>query len=360
MEFEISTISLQDRYGQECMDTLLHKEGISRDRYIDHSVGIFSEGQLIAAGSAFHNVLKCIVVDSAYQGQGLTGHLVRALMSELLSKGMSHAFLYTRPEKTAMFTDLGFYPLVVLDKVAMLENRRRGFTDYLEELAEETEAAGYSLEPAIHKETAMHKETGAVVLNANPFTRGHLYLLEKASEACDCVHVFVVEEDVSLFSFKVREQLVREGSSHLNNLIFHRTADYIISEATFPSYFLGGEDDAVRAHAGIDCALFEKIANKLHITKRFVGEEPFSHVTALYNKEMKSKLRKAGIDCVEFRRFTQGNDSTPVSATAVREKYLAGDLNSLRELVPQTTFNYLSQRMEKSCTNQCEKERPSL
>ncbi len=82
-----------------------------------------------------------------------------------------------------------------------------------------------------------YQQIGAVVMNANPFTLGHRYLVEKAAKENDFVYVFVVSANTSLFSADERLQLVREGLSDLDNVVVVAGGDYMVSYATFPAYF---------------------------------------------------------------------------------------------------------------------------
>ena len=61
----------------------------------------------------------------------------------------------------------------------------------------------------------------AIVMNANPFTLGHLHLVEKASKENDILHLFIVSEDKSIIPFNERKQLIMEGTSHLKNIIYY-------------------------------------------------------------------------------------------------------------------------------------------
>ena len=164
-----------------------------------------------------------------------------------------------------------------------MENRPDGFERYLRGL----------------KAARTTGKSAAVVMNANPFTRGHQYLVEKAAAACDTLHLFIVSEDASLVPFAVRKKLVAEGVKHLPNVVLHDSGPYIISNATFPSYFLKDEAAVIDGHARLDLAVFTKIAKALNITARYVGEEPTSQVTGLYNQIMSQQLPKAGMDIVE-------------------------------------------------------------
>ena len=187
-------------------------------------------------------------------------------------------------ERAKFFEDLGFCEITrVENRLVFMENRPDGFERYLRGL----EAA---------KTTG---KSAAIVMNANPFTRGHQYLVEKAAAACDTLHLFIVSEDASLVPFAVRKKLVAEGVKHLPNVVLHDSGPYIISNATFPSYFLKDEAAVIDGHARLDLAVFTRIAGALNITARYVGEEPTSQVTGLYNQIMSQQLPKAGMDIVE-------------------------------------------------------------
>ena len=89
-------------------------------------------------------------------------------------------------------------------------------------------------------------------MNANPFTLGHQYLVETAAASCDLLHLFIVSEDSSLVPFSVRKKLVMEGTAHLSNICYHESGPYIISSATFPSYFQKDETAVIESHARLD------------------------------------------------------------------------------------------------------------
>ena len=74
-------------------------------------------------------------------------------------------------------------------------------------------------------------------MNCNPFTKGHLYLIEKASAESDHLFILIVEEDKSVFPFEKRMELVKRGTEHLDNIDVIPGGSYTISSATFPSYF---------------------------------------------------------------------------------------------------------------------------
>jgi len=327
----MSVIRPNAEYAMAQLDALLEKEGIRRDAFLDHTVGLFDEDyHLIATGSCFGKTLRCMAVDSAHQGEGLLNRIVSELISFQFQRGNPDLFLYTKCDKAPVFGDMGFYEVARAGGQAVfMENHRDGFSRYLDRLKAETAASGLS-----------GKVHGAVALNANPFTLGHQYLLETAAAECDLLHMFIVSEDLSLVPLAARERLIREGSAHLRNLVYHQCGSYIISNATFPSYFLKSETDVITAHARLDIAVFVKIAQALGITRRFVGEEPFSQVTGIYNQVMVKGLSNAGIGVTVIPR--KEIDGMAVSASAVRELLKAGDFDALRTLVPESTYRFFT------------------
>ena len=181
-------------------------------------------------------------------------------------------------------------------------------------------------------------EEGLAVMNANPFTLGHQYLIEKAAAENDLLHLFIVSEDASLVPFKIRKQLVMKGTAHLKNICYHDSGPYIISNTTFPSYFQKDENAVIESHAMLDLTVFTQIAKVLGITRRYVGEEPTSLVTGIYNRIMSEKLPEQGIECIVVSRKTC--EDTPISASNVRLALQNGDYDTLSKLVPQTTLDY--------------------
>lgn len=330
-EYQFSEIRPGDRRAMREMETLLKAEGISKDGNLEFSVGLYDEDyRLVATGSAFANTLRCLAVDGAHRGEGLMGQVVSYLVDWQFRRGYADLFLYTKTSTAHFFTDLGFYEVARGDdKVVFLENRKHGFARYLARLQAETQAAGLS-----------GNRVGAVVMNANPFTLGHQYLLETAAADCDVLHLFMVSEDASLVPFAVREKLIHEGSAHLGNLVYHTTDHYLISSATFPSYFLKDSETVIRSQAALDTELFIKIAHALGITVRYVGEEPFSEVTNIYNEVMAQRLCAAQIGLRILPRKTQNGKA--ISASQVRQALHGGQLEALRGLVPETTYAYFA------------------
>ena len=187
---------------------------------------------------------------------------------------------------------------------------------------------------------------GSIVMNCNPFTMGHEYLVEYASKMVDVLIVFVVEEDKSVFPFTDRIELVRKGCEKFKNVVVVPSGKYIISSITFPEYFIKGEmgDGSVELDMSMDLDIFmDYIAKGVGIQYRFVGEEPMDMVTRQYNESMKNKLPKAGIKVVEIPR-KESQDGLVISASRVRKYLKEKDWERIRQLVPDSTYEYLRRK----------------
>ena len=319
----LTVISPRDARAQRQVDRILEQEGIQRDGNLDYTCGIFdSDWRLAATGSCYGNTIRCLAVDRERQGAGLLNQIVGRLMEVQAERGNTHLFLCTKPQSAKFFGDLGFYQIVRLDNLVFMENRCQGFARYCA-----------ALEKNRRKGTS-----AAIVMNANPFTLGHLHLVERAAAESDVVHLFVLSEEAGPIPFAVRKRRVQEGTAHLSNVICHDSGPYMVSAATFPSYFLKDEDTVVRTHAALDLAVFRKIAPCLNITRRYVGEERASRVTALYNQEMIRRLPELGLECRVVPRLEK--NGKPVSASAVRQLIHDEQLEDIRPLVPDCTWNY--------------------
>ncbi|MBR4904210.1 MAG: hypothetical protein IKZ53_06030 [Selenomonadaceae bacterium] len=180
-------------------------------------------------------------------------------------------------------------------------------------------------------------------MNCNPFTLGHQYLVEYAAAKVAKLYIFVVEEDRSEFPFADRIELVRQGVKHILNVEVLPSGKFIISQQTFSGYFNKAELQDVAVDSSEDVEIFAKeIAPTLGITIRFAGEEPKDNVTRQYNETMRRILPCYGIEFCEIPRKDFGDE--PVSASSVREALKVGDFDKIKNLVPETTLNYLRGR----------------
>lgn len=327
-EYSIGNVFAFDKTTYQAIDQLLKQEGIRRDNNLDYTCAMYNEdGEVIATGSCFSNTLRCLAVSHQYQGEGLMNQIVTHLIHEQFERGNSHIFLYTKTSTSLFFENLGFYEIARIEgKISFMENKRTGFANYLANLT------------ACCPPPQTSQRVAAIVMNANPFTLGHLDLVEKAAKENDLVHLFIVSEDQSLVPFSIRKQLVEQGVAHLGNVICHESGSYMISSATFPSYFQENDNAVIESNAMLDLQIFTHIAHALGIQRRYVGDEPFSRVTNIYNQIMQEKLPEQNIACVVVpRKSVKGHI---ISASAVRQIIKAGDLTKLKQLVPPSTYQF--------------------
>ena len=182
---------------------------------------------------------------------------------------------------------------------------------------------------------------GSIVMNCNPFTLGHRYLIEQALKQVDHLIIFVVEEDKSIFTFKERFAMVVAGTKDLENVTVVPSGNFILSQTTFPEYFIKIADEDIVHNVEYDITLFaEQIAPRLNITYRFVGEEPEDNVTNEYNEAMKRILPEHGISIVEIPRVK--TDGKLISASSVREKLIKGEMADIDRFIPQSTKKILN------------------
>ena len=300
----------------------LKKMGLRYEGGADHTVQLLSEyGEIVGNGCLCGNVLKYIAIDERLQGEGAALTLVSELVSESYRRGITKLFLFTKASNEMLFRGVGFYTVAATREVCFMENTRNGFNSWLNSL-EKHEGV-----------------VGAAVMNCNPFTLGHRYLVEEAAKRVDHLDVFVVSEDRSRFTFSDRFEMVRRGTEDIANVTVQPSGDYMISHATFPTYFMKDDVDAEKVNASLDLVIFaEKIAPALNITRRFVGTEPYCPITNKYNELMKELLPQRGIEVVELERLRG------ISASRVRAAMEAGDLETVSGLVPESTFEMIRER----------------
>lgn len=314
--------------GRKCnlWEQLLRNSGLKPDDQVDCTLLIWDNDDLIATGSRFGNILKCIAVDSKHQGEDLTATILTQLRQDALLAGYRHLFLYTKPQNHYMFSSLFFYPIAATDSVLLMENMQNGIRQFLDGLS-------------VPETTGV---TGAIVMNCNPFTKGHRFLIEQAAKECDRLLIFVLSEDRSYIKAADRIAMVKAGTADLSNVTVLPTGPYLISSATFPTYFLKEQADTGNVQCQLDVAVFgTHFVPKFHISRRFVGSEPFCPVTSAYNRTLHQCLPEYGVSLREIPRLEANN--IPVSATNVRKLIEEKNHEGVQALVPESTYRYLTE-----------------
>ncbi|MDO4670807.1 MAG: [citrate (pro-3S)-lyase] ligase [Aerococcus sp.] len=324
-ELQVKELWVKDStYDFKQWEQLLLASDLKPGEPVDSVYGWFDGDQLVASGALFENIIKYLAIEPMYQGGSTFHQLLTTLTQALYRQGETKVFVYTKPEHRQRFEALNFTVIAQTTAVCFLEKGTPTLSDYLATIPVKT-AQGTA---------------GAIVMNANPLTWGHRYLVEQASRLCDQLYLFVVSTDRSLFTTAERIALVKNGVSDLANVSVYESGDYMVSTKTFPSYFLKGNQDKVAVQAQLDATLFaEKIAPALHITQRFVGSEPYSNTTACYNQQLKATMN-GKVRVNEIPRKSS-SDGQPISASRVRTAILQEDWALVTRLVPQSTADYI-------------------
>lgn len=198
----------------------------------------------------------------------------------------------------------------------------------------------YSFIRELKKILCRRKEIGAIVMNGNPYTMGHSFLVESALKQVKFLYVFVLQEDESDYSFKDRFSIIYSNLKKYKNVRCCPSGYDIISLDTFPEYFEKKElqNEEIKARKDIE-SFGCNVSRLFRIGKRFVGTEPTDKVTDQYNNQMKILLPKYDIDFVEIKR--KSIDKKFISASLVRELISTHNLDELKKFISSETFEYL-------------------
>lgn len=290
--------------------------------------------EILAGGGLDGNVIKCVAVSESARSEGLMNILVSRLIVIAREEGRDSVKAFTKPENEGIFKSLGFTLLASSQKAILMENGSGGLPEYRKYL----------------ESLARPGRNGAIVMNANPFTKGHRYLVEQAASLVDNLYVIVVKEDRSRFPYVERKAMIEAGCAGLDNVVVCEGSDYAISAATFPTYFLKKLDDATDTQIALDLDLFvNHIAQPLGVTVRFAGSEPEDALTRRYNELMAEILpgtsvavvrqARRPIDFVEIPRLEQNGN--PISATSLRRALDKGNLKEAMEYIPVSSTPYM-------------------
>lgn len=320
-------IRLSDPRERQQIADFLQRFDLSFDDDVDYTFGLYRGGEIIGTGSLLGKVLRNVAVNPDLQGEGLMSKIISHLMAEGARRGHYSFQLFTKPDKVKQFELAGFRLVAVAEPyAALLEIGISGIRNFCQQV--EAQCAG------------MPKSgRAALVMNCNPFTLGHRALVEKAASENEGVILFVVQEDRSVFPFADRIELVRQGTADLGNVRVVAGGDYIISSATFPTYFVKGQE-ALVAQTHLDVTVFaEQIAPALEIKRRYVGEEPTDLTTRAYNDALAEILPRNGVELIIIPRIAKGDQI--VSASKVRQAIKDGEWERISEWIPKSTIAYL-------------------
>ena len=386
---EIQTLNPTTPRQRQRIEAFLKRNGLRFDDMHYYAAITDDDGEMIAGGGLKGNVIKCVAVDDAHKGEAIANTLISHLIAHANEEGHSNVMLFTKPKNRQLFESLSFRLLAEAPEAVLMETGIGGINNMVEQLKkikeesekykeynkeckedskeckENSEECKEEEKTNLNTSTSQHLNIstpqhlnittpqhlnpstpqpltattplrGVVVMNCNPFTLGHRYLIEQAAKQVERLFVMVVREDCSLFAYAERKAMVEQGVAHLENVTVIDGSEYAISQATFPTYFLKRLDDAADTQMLLDLDLFRRhIAPALGATVRFVGTEPTDQLTRRYNELMHEVLT----DVREISRLEK--EGNAVSASRVRKAMEQGDMSTIRQLVPPTTLPYI-------------------
>ena len=375
---EIQTLNPATPRQRQRIEAFLKRNALRIDDMNYYAAMLDDDGEMIAGGGLKDDVIKCVAVDDAHKGEAIANTLVSHLISHANQEGYGCIKLFTKPKNRQLFESLSFRLLAEAPEAVLMETGIGGISNTVEalkkikeesekykeynkeckednkECKEDSKECKEEEKTNLNTTTPQHlntsylntstpqhlnttmQPTGCIVMNCNPFTLGHRYLIEQAAKQVERLYVMVVKEDCSLFAYTERKAMVEQGVADIENVSVIDGSDYAISRATFPTYFLKRLDDAADTQMLLDLDLFRRhIAPALGATVRFVGTEPTDQLTRRYNQLMHEALK----DVREINRLEK--DGNAVSASRVRKAMEEGDMNTIRQLVPPTTLPYI-------------------
>ena len=382
---EIQTLNPATPRQRQRIEAFLKRNALRIDDMNYYAAMLDDDGEMIAGGGLKDDVIKCVAVDDAHKGEAIANTLVSHLISHANQEGYGCIKLFTKPKNRQLFESLSFRLLAEAPEAILMETGIGGISNTVEalkkikeesekykeynkeckednkeckednkECKEDSKECKEEEKTNLNTTTPQHlntsylntstpqhlnttmQPTGCIVMNCNPFTLGHRYLIEQAAKQVERLYVMVVREDCSLFAYTERKAMVEQGVADIENVSVIDGSDYAISRATFPTYFLKRLDDAADTQMLLDLDLFRRhIAPALGATVRFVGTEPTDQLTRRYNQLMHEALK----DVREINRLEK--DGNAVSASRVRKAMEEGDMNTIRQLVPPTTLPYI-------------------
>jgi len=324
MDYQLKDIILDVEIQK--VKALLKQNGLSYEDHVNHTIGLFDGDLLIATGSLDDNVIKMLAVDVKYQGEHHLSTILTKLISILNQERKYKFFVYTKPNNKKFFLDYNLFLIYEDQHILFFENKIDTIVETLHELK-------YQL-------NLSRGSTASLVMNCNPMTNGHLYLIETAAKSHDHVLIFLVEENKSFFPFDVRFKIVKKALKKLKNVKVIPSTPYIISTATFPTYFSKTVNESTLLYTTLDIHIFKTyFMNILGIDYRYVGTEPLDPLTNIYNETMKQIL---GDQLVIIERLK--NHEVAISASFIRTLAKERKYEEIKKLVPQATYQFLKSK----------------
>ncbi|MCX5773063.1 MAG: [citrate (pro-3S)-lyase] ligase [Fusobacteria bacterium] len=343
--FEIKIAYDFDKIERNNAKAFLNHFELEYEEGIDTTINLYINSELVGTGSKEKDVFKCFAIAKSIQGSGALSKLLSILQSECNQNSIFHFFLFSKIENLDVFEKTLFQEVAHTERVVLFEGGIGRIESILKALASKLELNS-------------HVKRSAIVMNCNPFTKGHRYLIETASQESEEVIVFVLEEDLSLFDTQSRFEMVKLGVEDLKNVKVILSGEYIISSKTFPTYFLKKNDDMTQVYTNLDVTIFGKyFCEILGIDKRYIGTEPNCNITECYNLSIQNLLPQFGVEVKVLKRIESAEGV--ISASKVREYIKKSEYEKLSDMLPESTIKFLQSEKGRRCVEKIQKNSKS-
>ncbi|PIE97492.1 MAG: [citrate (pro-3S)-lyase] ligase [Treponema sp.] len=327
----IEKINLLIPQQKRLLTSFLLEQDLELDNLEICFAGFDEYENIVATGGRTGNILKCFAIKESYRAMGLFEKIISAVLEDGYKEGYHNFFVYTKKTAMKFFQSIQFTILAEAENSVLLFRGKKTPEDILNDLYSKTV---YNFSDS---------KIGAIVMNANPFTNGHRFLIDSALKEVDFLFVFAVQSDSSFFSFDERLMLIKQNTRDLKNVAVLPSTDLLISNATFPSYFLKEEKLINKEHAIIDAKMFLKyFVPYFNIKTRFLGAEPLDESTAIYNETL-AKILPPKCEVKIIPRLQENNIF--VNATAVRKAFKENSLEGIKGFVSDITYDFLKNKV---------------
>ena len=177
-----------------------HQDDLDKTDYYA-AISPSGDDTIVAAGGLLRDTIRCIAVDDAVSDEHLANRLVTHLMEIVQRRGFPTVKVFTKPKYEEIFKSLAFNTIAITDNVVFMENSRQPLNRYIDHL----------------RTLAKPGVSGVIVMNCNPFTLGHKYLVEYASRQVDNLYIIPLLDSSAGFNYEERREMICRCSSFRKN-----------------------------------------------------------------------------------------------------------------------------------------------
>ncbi|MCD4827749.1 MAG: hypothetical protein K8Q99_08230 [Acholeplasmataceae bacterium] len=312
---------------------LLKVNHLNYEPNVTKTIGLYDKQKLVATGSIDHNVIKMIAVDPNYTSKNLSSKILSYILFDMEAKQIDHYFLFTKPENKKIFSSFNFNQIIETNDVVLYENKEKNITETLTQMKQDL--------------PSKRGIRNCIVMNLNPMTLGHLHLIETAANHKGDLIIFLVDTDASIIDYKTRLDILKKTIKHLKNVYIYPSTDYMISRATFPTYFLK-DQNSMEVYTKLDVSIFKKYFMPIfEIDFRYVGQEPLDPLTNQYNQSL-IELLVNQLKVIDRKTYKDN----VISASYVRLLAKQKKYDELKKVVPKATYKFLTSKKGRALFNE--------